>query len=114
MADTKTEEEPSPEPEKKNSTMAEDIEQTIRKVLGGLLDSGEVTVEDQGTAEPKEPTKPPGPREEEASMEELVRREVEKLKSQTPEEKAPEKPKAETPPETFGGKVSRWMWGDAK
>ena len=107
-------EEPSPKPEEKKTSLADEIKTAVREVLGSLLDSGEVTVEDKGEGKPEKDEKPPGPREEERSMEELVRAEVEKLKSQTPEEKAPEKPKAETSPETFGGKVSRLLWGDIK
>jgi hypothetical protein len=78
------------------------------------LDSGEVTVEDKKDAKPEKDEKPPGPREEERSMEELVRAEVEKLKQQTPSEPTKESAPPETPPNTFGQKLQKALWGDIK
>jgi hypothetical protein len=107
-------EEPSPEPEEKKTSLADEIKTAVREVLGSLLDSGEVTVEDKADKKPEKDEKPPGPREEEKTMEELVRAEVEKLKQQTPSEPTKEPSPPETPPNTTGRKIQRWMWGDIK
>ena len=107
-------EEPSPEPEEKKTSLADEIKTAVREVLGSLLDSGEVTVEDKKDAKPEKDEKPPGPREEERSMEELVRAEVEKLKQQTPSEPTKESAPPETPPNTFGQKLQKALWGDIK
>jgi len=107
-------EEPSPEPEEKKTSLADEIKTAVREVLGSLLDSGEVTVEDKKDAKPEKDEKPPGPREEERSMEELVRAEVEKLKQQTPSEPTKESAAPETPPNTFGQKLQKALWGDIK
>jgi hypothetical protein len=115
MAEDDPKEEPSPEPkEKEKASLAEEIESSIRKVLGNLLDSGEVTVEEKETPSEKEPDKPPSSRQEETDMEKAVREAVAKLKTETPPEPEKKAPPPETSPETFGKKVSRFMWGDVK
>jgi hypothetical protein len=114
MAEDDPKEEPSAKSEETKPSLAEEIESSIRKVLGNLLDSGEVTVEEKETPSEKEPDKPPSSRQEETDMEKAVREAVAKLKTETPPEKEKEKPPPETSPETFGKKVSRFMWGDVK
>lgn len=122
MAETETKEKEEPsqksEPEQKKEesedSMADKIEGTIRKVLGKLLDSGEVTVEEKASDKPStgEPSKPATPREEERSMEEMVKAAVEKLKSETPSESTEKQlPPKETQPETTARKVERFLWG---
>ncbi len=122
MSDTETKEEPSPTSEKTSEpgdktttddTMLEKIESSVRKVLGKLLDSGQLTVEEKTTpTSPTEQDKPPTPKEEERTMEEMVEQAVAKLKEKTPE-KEPEKssPSPETQPQTLGRKIEERMWG---
>jgi hypothetical protein len=106
-------EEPSPEPTQKAS-LTEEIKSAVKEVLGSLLDSGEVKVSDDKSPRPADEGKPPGPREEERSMEELVRAEVEKLKQQTPSEPTKASSPAETPPNSLGQRIQKALWGTEK
>jgi hypothetical protein len=113
MTETEVKEEPSP----KKESLADEIKTAVREVLGSLLDSGSVTVEDSTDTSPsstKTETKPPTPREEERSMEELVRAEVEKLKQVTPSEPTKQSSLAETPPNTTSRKIEKYLWGIGK
>lgn len=121
MVEDAPKEEPSPKPEEKKepekASLAQEIEGAVRKVLGNLLDSGEVTVEEKGAGTTEKPgldEKPPTTRQEERTMEELVRAEVEKLKGATPPEPEKTAPPKETPPETFQNKMTRFIWGEGK
>lgn len=85
------------------------VEQAVRKVLGGLLGSGEMSIDDQATRTP-EPEKRPTRADEEDQMRALVAAAVRQLKSEQPDPpKAPEKPAPETTPRSAVRRVEKLM-----